>query len=421
MKNPKSGTLAQLFPDVDGWVVRAGEERVRSGSVAEVVSMLPKGIRLEAWLPSRLLVSERLLLPEAPRDELRAMAQIQLEKLLPYAADEFVFDLEHIDTTPEGEHLLAVAAPYPALAQWAAPVRDAGAGPVSVGVFALQLARGVTAPGTTLVIWGEEGSVFLLLARGGRLLWIDGLSLSAAPADSERDLAVAAVARALLGAELAGASSDRIEGVQCGLPAWESVVSAALPGVPVRAGVPVPSPQTLGSWMPDQWAREAAHQKRQAAWIDRVQVGAIAYMALLAAGFGWLAFQKSRLGKIDLEIQELHPKVEISKSRQTRWKALEAAIDPARYLIEILHQVSKGIDASDIRITEFRMNEREFSFQAEAATYAQATEYVARLKKETGLSAFKLDSPNPKILANNERAQFQVTGKALSAAAPSKK
>jgi hypothetical protein len=79
------------------------------------------------------------------------------------------------------------------------------------------------------------------------------------------------------------------------------------------------------------------------------------------------------------------------------------------------------MEGADIRITEFRMNDREFSFQAEASTYAQATEYVTRLKKESGLAAFKLDSPNPKILPNNERAQFQVTGKALASAAPVKK
>jgi hypothetical protein len=420
MKKRLASTSAQLFPDANGWVVRAGEQRVRAASVAEVVAMLPKNLRLEVWLPTRLLVSERLTLPPAPRDELVAMAQIQLEKLLPYSADEFVFDLEEVDQNDEGARVLALAVPFPALAQWAAPVREAQAGPAAVGVFAMQLARGLTSPGTSLVLWGEEGGVFVLLCEGGRLLWLDSLSLPAVLPASEREAAVAELLRILLGAELAGASNGRIERAHCGLSEWEAALTTALPGVPVKGGEPVAAGETAGSWMPVQWTAETTKQQRKEAWKDRLQLGALVYMGLLAAGFGWLALQKARLSKLDREIQELQPRVEVSKSRQVRWKALEAAVDPSRYLIEILHQVSKGIEASDIRITEFRMNDREFSFQAEAATYAQATEYVARLKRDSGLSAFKLDSPNPKILANNERAQFQVTGKTV-AAGPTKR
>jgi hypothetical protein len=419
MKKRSAGSRAQLYPDVEGWMVRAGEDQVRAASVPELIALLPKKIRLEVWLPSRLLVSERLVLPQAPREELVAMAQIQLEKLLPYAADEFVFDLEEIAETSEGVQVLAIAAPFAALAQWAAPVRDADAGPTAVGVYALQLARGVQSSGTTLVLWGEEGAVYVLLSQGGRLLWMDSLSLPAALPETDHEAAQAELARSLLGAELVGASAGRIDKAHCGLPLWEKVLTQAVSGAPVTGGV-LPDPQTAGNWMPAQWVQQAANQQRQAAWMERIQVAAIGYMGLLAAGFGWLAYQKSQLGKIDREIQELQPKVEISKTRQNRWKALEVAVDPARYLIEILHQVSKGIDAADIRITEFRMNDREFSFQAEAANYAQATEYVARLKKESGLVPFKLDSPNPKILPNNERAQFQVTGKALAAAPPKK-
>jgi hypothetical protein len=415
MKKKLAGTTAQLFPDDNGWVVRRGDDRVRAASVAEVMALLPKNLKVEAWLPSRLLVSERLLLPQAPREDLLAMAQIQLEKLLPYAADEFVFDLEEIEETSEGAQLLAVAASYQALVQWAAPIRDANAGPTALGIFAVQLARGVPSAGISLVIWAEEGDVFVLLSRSGRLLWMDSLSVPLNLTESDQEFAVTELSRALLGAELAGACSGKIDRVHCALPGWEKVAQQTLGNEVVISGGVTPDFQTSGNWMPSQWVQEAVKQRKQAAWTERIQLGAIAYMGCLALGFGWLALQKSKLGKVDREIQELQPKVDISKSRQGRWKAMEPAVDPSRYLIEVLHQVSKGIEAADIRITEFRMNDREFSFQAEAATYAQATEYVARLKKESGLAAFKMDAPNPKILPNNERAQFQVTGKTQAA------
>ena len=102
--------------------------------------------------------------------------------------------------------------------------------------------------------------------------------------------------------------------------------------------------------------------------------------------------------------------VELSKSRQAKWTSLSAALDPSRYMIELLHQVTKVIGPADIRITEFQMGVREFGFSAEASSLGEAIEYVNRLKKEPELGAFKIDSPNPNLLPN-ERAQFRVTGK----------
>jgi hypothetical protein len=126
-----------------------------------------------------------------------------------------------------------------------------------------------------------------------------------------------------------------------------------------------------------------------------------------------LAVQKAQIGQLDKKIAELQPVVELSKSRQTRWNSLGAAVDPSRYMIELLHQVTKVIGPADIRITEFQMGVREFGFSAEASSLGEAIEYVNRLKKEPELAAFKIDSPNPNLLPN-ERAQFRVTGKVES-------
>jgi hypothetical protein len=143
---------------------------------------------------------------------------------------------------------------------------------------------------------------------------------------------------------------------------------------------------------------------------EKLQVLGLVYLALLVGGFLWLAVQKSQLGKLDQKIAELQPQVELCKARQSKWNLLSASIEPSRYMIEVLHQVTKVIGPADIRITEFQMGVREFNFSAEASSLGEAIEYVNRLKKEPELSSFKLDSPNPNLLPN-ERAQFRVTGK----------
>lgn len=184
----------------------------------------------------------------------------------------------------------------------------------------------------------------------------------------------------------------------------------ALPGVVIDETPVAPAPEISGNWLPVAWADEAASLTRKAQLIERLQWGAIGYAAVLAIGFCWLAFEKSRIAKLDRQISELQPQVEATKGRQTRWRNVEAAVDPSRYLVEVLHQTSKAIGNVDIRITEFQMNPKEFAFSAEAANVAEAIEYVGRLKKESELASFKVESPNPNILPN-DRAQFRVTGK----------
>jgi hypothetical protein len=252
----------------------------------------------------------------------------------------------------------------------------------------------------------------MLFARAGKLLWIDSLP-------SEGDAAVSSaseIQRALLGAELSGVLSGPVERVYIPAEGWGEAVSEAIPGIAVEATRLEPALALAGNWLPPAWAEEAAALMRKSLLFERLQWIAIGYAALLAAGFCWLAFEKSRVGRLDAQIAQLQPQVDLIKARQNRWKNLEPALDPSRYLIELLHQAAKTVGGADIRITEFQMNPKEFAFSAEASNVAEAIEYVGRLKKEQELSSFKIESANPNILPN-ERAQFRVTGKVDAALA----
>ena len=332
------------------------------------------------------------------------MAQLQLEKLLPYTADDFVFDIEELGVVGEEAQILAMAVPFSELKQCAEPLRSLGMGPVAVGLYAVQLVRGLASKGNVLLLWQEGGHAFIAIASDGRLLWLEGLASDAGAPDT------AEVQRFLLGAELSGALPERLDRACVGSREWARAVREALPEVAIEEGALEPRAEISGNWLPPMWAEEAAALSRKSRMMERLQWVAIGYAALLAGGFCWLAVEKSRIGKLDKQISELQPQVEATKGRQNRWRNLEAALEPSRYLIELLHQSAKAVGGVDIRITEFQMNPKEFAFSAEASNVAEAIEYVGRLKKETELAAFKIESPNPNILPN-ERAQFRVTGK----------
>jgi len=404
MKTPAPDSLITLAPAPQGWRAQRASDVCTGASVSELCPQLPRNLMAALLLPSSSVVTERLTLPLAPREDLIAMAQLQLEKLLPYAAEDFVFDLEELETSPEGVSVLAITVSLAEIRVFGEPLRKAGVGPVAVGVYAVQLARKLTASGVSLGLWLEDGKPFLLLASEGKLLWLEGLS-----AENAQEQA-AEISRVLLGADLAGVLPGAVERVEFCPEGWSSTLRQIHPSIPVEVLVPEPLDVISGNWLPAAWAQEAAALSRGAKVTERLQWAATGYLVLLAAGFCWLAFEKSQLGKLDRQIAELQPVVDLSNARQTRWRTLEPAIEPTRYLVEVLHQAAKSVNGADIRITEFQLNPKEFVFSGEAANVAEAIEYVARLKKEPELSGYKVESPNPNILPN-ERAQFRVTGK----------
>jgi hypothetical protein len=381
-----------------------------ASSVSELCEVLPAGVGAELLVPSSSVVTERLTLPPAPRDELLAMAQLQLEKLLPYNAEDFVFDIEELGVTEESATILAVTVALAELKAVGDPIRLGGFGPSAVGVNAVQVARSLAGEGEVLALWMEGGMAFLLVAAGGKLAWLESVGL-------ENDLpSPAEITRARLGAELSGALSGPVGKVFVGSSEWRSVVREALPGMVVEELPSGVDGELAGNWLPSAWAAERMEISQKARFVERLQLVAMVYVAILALGFSWLAYQKAQLRKVTAQIAELQPQVELSKSRQTRWRSLEAAVDPSRYLVELLHQATKAVGGADIRITEFQLNPKEFAFAAEAANVDEAINYVRRLKTEPELGGYRIESPNPNILPN-ERAQFRVSGKVDSTVA----
>ena len=410
--NPSTSPVkARIFPAPEGWAAESAGGGCSGGTLEEVCEKLPQNLRPALLLPSRAVVTERFVLPEAPREELLAMAQLQLEKLLPYASEEFVFDLEELGSTEEGVRVLAVTVPTLEMQRCAGPLRSSGRGPFAVGVYAVQVARRLGERGVVVVLWKEEGLPFLMVAVGGKVAWLEGL----APGEENAPDAME-ISRSLLGAELAGALPESVQTACVAEADWADLLRAALPGVPLEIGPLVAEEKISGNWVPPSWAAEESELQRKSRFVNRLQWIATVYAAVLAVGFGWLAMEKKRITSMDQQIAQLQPSVELSNARQARWRTLEPAVEPARYLVEVLHQITKAIGVADIRITEFQMGVREFAFSAEASNLSEAIDYVGRLRKEPDLSGFKLESPNPNILPN-ERAQFRVSGKVDAAQA----
>ena len=90
--------------------------------------------------------------------------------------------------------------------------------------------------------------------------------------------------------------------------------------------------------------------------------------------------------------------------------AIAPAIDPHRYTVEILYQVSSSLSSEDIRITTYDQTPAQFMVEGEAPTAGSAIDFGDRLKNNPELKDFKFDITPPTILPN-EHAQFRIFGK----------
>jgi hypothetical protein len=170
---------------------------------------------------------------------------------------------------------------------------------------------------------------------------------------------------------------------------------------------PLPEPPT--NLVPSTWLLEMRRLESTGRLKSRLQLAAILYLLLVAGAFLYLAWLKSRVQKLDARIAETRPLVEFQTSRQSKWQDMAPALEPSRYTVEILDLLFKNRPNSEVKFTVFEFRPRDFKVEVEATNAGLWSEFLDRLRKEPALSAFKIDSQPPKILADN-KVQFSVFG-----------
>lgn len=89
---------------------------------------------------------------------------------------------------------------------------------------------------------------------------------------------------------------------------------------------------------------------------------------------------------------------------------LEPGIEPTRYAVEIVNLLYSNRPSKDVSFTDLEFGPAQFKVEGEAPTDALAVQFTAKLKKEPGLSAYKIDAPQPSLLPGGA-ARFVIYGK----------
>lgn len=399
------------MPADHGWRVKnSGASRDDAAqaveSLADAASAAPAGQALHLALPTSAVLMERMRLPSKDRDELEGMMRLQLEKTLPFSADEVTAAFEIIEQTDTESLLLALAANNDQLDAMCEPLRAQRRLPEKITPFAMHVAANCSKGEIVCAIYREQDALVLAIVQDAKLSYAQTIFAADASAFFS-DLP-----QILLSAELDGVPVvfNRVQ-LDKQLADWHTQAREFFAPTPVDLlALDAPLPEPTMNLVPEAWLHERRQLVRAGRLRARLILAGVFYLALLLCAAGYVIWLQRQVARINQQIAITTPQVESIGSRKARWSALAPAIDPRRYTVEILHQVSSNLPSEDIRITVFDQTPAQFMVEGEAPTAALALDYSERLKSNPELKDFKFDITPPTILPN-EHAQFRIFGK----------
>ena len=361
MKKPDA-TAAFLTPDAHGWRVRLPSGQFQSAkTLAEIVATLPATQPVHLALPCHAALLERLKFPSTDREELAGMLLLQLEKTLPYPVEEASSGFDVISQAENESTLLSVSANNAQLDRLCEPLRSRAQLPERVTVYAMHVAASCPANETNLCAWPEDGQLVMAICEGGKLGFAQTLPGMDAPT------VLAELPAFLLNAEMEGVPTQftgiRLEQGCAGLRDHLGEYFSK-PVEIISFDSPLPEPTT--NLVPPAWVEEMRRNERTGAFRQRLQVAAAVYLVLVAGAFLYLAVLKRSVQKLDIQISQTQPQVAATENQQQKWRALEPAIEPTRYAVEIMNLLFMNRPNADVKFTLVETGPAQWKVEGEA-------------------------------------------------------
>jgi hypothetical protein len=363
-----------------------------------------RGEEIHLFVPLEWVMLQRMQLPAATPAERLEMAQLQLEKILPYSIESAVTGMEVIREGDGTSDVAVTVAAVDRLLEGARPLADRSRWPTRVVLNLTRACPEKRTDDNSLILIEEHGRAVIGICERGVISFAQPLSGNSA------DTVCSEIGPILMGAELQSAPTNvqsiRMDSRRRDLEAsLAAEVGAPIQWIDLDQATPRPSAPDL---QPPHWKQE----RERAGRVGRLKHGgmltAAVYAGLLILGGISVVFLKMRVSALDRTIAANAPRVAEIQASMKRWNALAPALDRRLYLIEILHNVCESIPSTDLRITSYDQSPREILVQGEAPSAALATDLNERLKARAELAGLRFNADPPQILANG-RARFRIS------------
>ena len=260
-----------------------------------------------------------------------------------------------------------------------------------------------------VTIWREQGIWVAAVTRSGKLLHFQ--SLAEPLPDASMALEVWMMLSPLEAGNMTGSHLPVVFYRQLGdefdLAAWSQSAAA---GPTVRDFPPPVRPAEPLGCIPVAVRQLQVDKKKSARQQRFAFAGAAVYLALVLALAGqtlWLHWQAR---KLKAEVDAMAPAVAATKDAMDRWQALQPALEPSTYPLEVLFQTARLLPKDGVRLTLFEMNLGRVLIQGEASTLAAAIKFQDDLEKNAeleGLYDWTAEAPKP---LPNGSTRFQIDG-----------
>ena len=402
----RSATALQAGEPVASSSSQNGSWNVRKlQTLGEAVPLLSATDDFVLGLPVAAVLAQRFRLPSVDPAEFPEMIRIQIEKVLPFSAEEVTTDFEVIEQDENESVVSAVAIRNEQLAEIAAPLLDRGFIPRQVTVYAAQRASTYAPKGNALLIYPEGETLVYAMTENGKL------SLARVLENGNREQLQLELPQLRMSAELQGINAS-FPNVLLDESCYQmrETVEGIVAGPTEIVGVELPPASVKLNLLPDSWRRRRSQLIRQAEWRKRLMWIGGAYLALLVLLFAYLGLLRFQIGRFDRRIAHDSPDTQFVRATEANWKALAPAIDARYYPVEILLHLFESLPSSEVRITAYNQSARQISVDGEANTAALAYQFIEKVKKNQELRGFQFDMAAPRILPN-DHAQFRLERK----------
>ena len=374
-------------------------------TLEEAVPLLHTGDEVILGLPISAVLAQRFRLPTIDPAEFPEMVRLQIEKVLPYSADEVTTDFEVVEQNETDSVVSAVAVRNERLAEIAAPLVDRGYIPRQITLYASQRAATYAPKGLALLIYPEGEALVSAVTENGHV------TLTRTLEGVERHQLETDLPQLALSAELQGISSS-FPNVLLDETCYElrDTVQEIVEKRPELVGIETPPATIKLNLLPESWRHRRVQLERRGEWRKRLTWAAAAYGALMAFFVLYLIYTRIHIAYLDRRIAHDAPQTEFVRSADANWKALGPAIDTRYYPVEILFHLAESLPSADVHITAYNQSARQISIDGESNTAALAYQYADKLKKNEGLRVFQFTMADPRILPNGH-AQFRVEGR----------
>src|SRR5207248_7638829 len=138
-------------------------------TLEEAVPLLSASDEFVLGLPVSAVIAQRFRLPSVDAAEFPEMIRLQIEKLLPFPADEVTSDFELIEQNENESVVSAIAIRNEQLAEMTSPLLDRGYIPRQGTVYAAQRASTYAPTSNALLIHPEGEMLVYAMTENGKL------------------------------------------------------------------------------------------------------------------------------------------------------------------------------------------------------------------------------------------------------------